>query len=314
MLSRVANAVYWTARYVERAENVARFVEVNLNLMLDSGGNERPDWSPLVFTTGDQELFAKHYGEATPENVVQFLTFDTENPNSVFSSLRSARENAQTVRDVISREMWEELNGFYLFLKDARKNRIPVEEMGDFFAEVKKAGMYFEGVTNATLSRGEAWNFARLGRLLERADKTSRILDVKYFTLLPHAADVGNNVDQIGWRALLNSASALQMYRQSHHVTTPASVVDFLVLDANFPRSVRHCVRAAQESLHAITGTRIGAHHCDAERLLGKLRAILDYEDADFVMTRGMHEFLDDVQSQLNLVSSNINETFFSIR
>jgi uncharacterized alpha-E superfamily protein len=206
MLSRVADAIYWASRYVERAENVARFVDVNLNLMLDLPSDQRPSWAPLVLTSGDQDWFHEHYGEPTKEAVTHFLTFDRRCPNSIISTVTFARENANTVRDIISREMWQELNGLYLFVKEAASSTAvllsPPEEMIEFYNRVKLASIYYEGITNATLSRGEAWHFARIGRMLERAEKTSRILDVKYYILLPNVKDVGTTSDQLGWTAL----------------------------------------------------------------------------------------------------------------
>src|SRR5690606_37068570 len=145
-------------------------------------------------------------------------------PNSILSVLSSARENAQTVREIISREMWQALNEFYLMVKEASRREFTVEEMGQFYSAMIMSGTQYEGVSSATLSRGEAWYWSRLGRLLERADKTSRILDVKYYTLLPSVAEVGTTLDQVGWTALLESASALQMYRQEFHETTPENV------------------------------------------------------------------------------------------
>ena len=235
MLSRVADAIYWISRYVERAENVARFIDVNFNLLLDSPTSQRQDWAPLVLTTGDQEWFAEHYGEPTPENVMRFLTFDRRYPNSIVSSIVHARENAQTVREIISREMFAELNMLYLTVTDAARKNEPFEEMASFYDRVRLAGNYYQGVTDATLSRGEAWHFSRLARLLERADKTSRILDVKYFTLLPTVSDIGSTYDQVGWAALLNSASALQMYRQAYQELAPSHVAEFLILGQGLP-------------------------------------------------------------------------------
>jgi uncharacterized alpha-E superfamily protein len=342
MLSRVADALYWTSRYVERAENVARFIDVSLNLMLESSGHER-DWASLVHTTGDQEFFEKKYGQATPVNVTQFLTFDEEYSSSILSSVSRARENARSVRDVISREMWQELNEFYLMVLHAQTARpgAQPEDLIDFCARVKRAGIYFEGVTNATLSRGEAFHFAHLGRMLERADKTSRILDVKYFMLAsaqskPQAqsqtqsqmqtqtqtqlqtqtqgvSGIGSNVDQVGWITLLNSASALQMYRQVHHVTTPAAVSEFLLLDRNFPRSILRCVRRADESLHSISGGTPGSFHSESERLLGRLRSELDYAKIEEIMEQGLHEYVDALQGQLNDVGGAVKKQFLDL-
>jgi uncharacterized alpha-E superfamily protein len=313
MLSRVAAAIYWSARYVERAENVARFIDVNLHLMLDTPTAQRGNWESLVMTTGDQRWFEEHYGRATPEAVTKFLTFDPDYPNSILACVTNARENARTVREIISREMWQELNEFYLMVVGAARPKVQPEEFSEFYGRVKRAGIYFEGVTNATLSRGETWHFARLGRMLERADKTSRILDVKYFLLLPPGSGVGTTIDQLGWTALLNSASALQMYRQLHHVTSPTNVAKFLLLNRDFPRSIQHCVLEAQKSLHALTGSPVGTHRSEAERLLGQLRASLDYADIEQIMKGGLHEYVDGLQVQLNSIGEAIQTLFFEI-
>ena len=340
MLSRVADALYWTSRYVERAENVARFIDVSLNLMLESSAHGERDWASLVLTTGDQEFFEKKYGTATPANVTQFLTFDEEYSSSIWSSVSRARENARSVRDIISREMWQELNEFYLMVQQAARPAAQPEDLIDFCARVKRAGIYFEGVTNATLSRGEAYHFANIGRMLERADKTSRILDVKYFLLSPARAQaqstptlspgsqsqsqsqgsqsqsqsqngVDTNADQVGWTTLLNSASALQMYRQIWHVTTPKAVSEFLLLDRNFPRSILRCVRRAQESLHSVSGAPLGSFETEAERLAGRLRSELEYAKIEEIMEQGLHEYVDGLQGQLNEVGAAVSAQFF---
>src|SRR6266540_5081015 len=154
MLSRVADSIYWMSRYVERAENVARFIDVNLNLMLDSLDGADQQWQPLVKTTGDDEDFSKRYGEATQRNVIQFLTFDRDNPNSIISCLRGARENARTVREIISSEMWLQLNKFYLMVNDAAASRKGRELPHEFFDDVKNASHLFNGVTAATMTHG----------------------------------------------------------------------------------------------------------------------------------------------------------------
>lgn len=311
MLSRVGDAIYWASRYVERAENVARFIEVNLNSMLETPILQRTSWRPLVMTTGDQEYFDRSHSETNAEAVAWFLTFDPTYPNSILSSLAQARDNARTVREIISREMWQELNEFYLMVKQASRDPFRVGEMGDFLRRVKLSGIHYEGVTNATLSRGEAWSFARLGRLLERADKTSRILDVKYYALLPAAALRDAAVDQAGWGALLNSVSALQMYRQHHHVTNPADVARFLLLNRQFPRSILYCVSEAQLSLHAITGTPLKSSAHRGERLLGRLQANLSYTSIEDVMEQGLHHYIDWLQRSLNDVGEAIQTGFF---
>ena len=313
MLSRVAEALYWSARYIERAENLARCIDVNLQLMLDAPTQQRRGWESLVMTTGDQEWFTSHYGNPVQDSVIHFLAFDAEYPNSILASITKARENARTVREVISREMWQELNEFYLMVVHAAHPKVTTEELSEFCDRVKRMGIYFEGVTSATLSRGEAWHFAQLGRMLERADQTSRILDVKYFLLLPPGNGVGSTFDQLGWTTLLNSASAVQMYRQHHHVTTPANVAKFLLLDRNFPRSIQHCIVEAQKCVHALTGSPIGTYRNDAERFIGQLRANLDYAEIEQIMNSGLHEYVDVIQMGCNNLGTAIQKVFFQI-
>lgn len=313
MLSRVADAIYWMSRYVERAENVARFVDVNLHLALDfpEAGEQ---WDPLVATTGDHALFEKKYGQPSRDNVFEFLTFDRESPNSIISCLAHARENARSVREIISSEMWEQVNHAYLMVMEAARTKKALEAPHDFFTQVKQASHLFVGTTYLTMSHSEAWHFGRLGRLLERADKTSRILDVKYFLLLPQPSDVGTSLDALHWGALLRSASAFEMYRKKNHVITPNKVVEYLLLDAKFPRSVRYCLSKGERSLHAITGAPIGSWTNGAERELGKLNAELLYADTVEILTRGLHEYIDDLQQRVNYVGNSVHDTFFAMK
>ena len=313
MLSRVAESIYWMSRYVERADNVARFIDVNLYLSLDVGPEMANQWTPLVSTTGDQEVFLERYGQATKENVLQFLTFDEQNPNSIFSCLRAARENARTARDVISSAMWEELNKFYLLVRSADAPQVLESPFG-FFEQIKLSSYVLEGVAEATMSRGEPWHFRRLGRLLERADKTSRILDVKYYLLLPSVADVGAALDSQQWAALLKSTNALEMYRKAHGRMSPAHVAEFLILNPDFPRAMRFCLTGAEQSLLLITGGATGAYRNRAEQRLGRLRAELDYAHVEEVISGGLHEFIDSFQNKLNQVGDAIFEVFFAVQ
>jgi uncharacterized alpha-E superfamily protein len=314
MLSRVASSVYWLNRYVERAENIARFVDVNRNLLLDSPSGLEQQWQPLVLITADLELFEERYGQATAENVIQFLTFDASYPNSILSCLKAARENARSIREIISSEMWEQVNEFYMMVRDAANGKNPYD-LTEFFYKVKLNGHLFAGIMDATMSHNECWHFGNIGRLLERADKTSRILDVKYYILLPSVQDVGTTLDEIQWIALLKSTSAYEMYRkrQKRHQITPYGVVEFLILDREFPRSIQYCFLHAEQSLHQITGTHSGTWHNPAERELGRLRSELDYLSIDEITEIGLHEFLDNLQRRINLIGEKMFETFFAL-
>jgi uncharacterized alpha-E superfamily protein len=304
----------WMARYVERAENVARFIDVNHNLEIDQGDTVREQWAPLVYTTGDEETFRKHYDSMTRENVIRFLAFDRENPNSILSCVRSARENARTIREVISSSMWEELNKFYHLVRAAESQLDILEQPYDFCHRLKTASHLHVGVTDCTMSHNEAWHFARMGRLLERADKTSRIVDVKYFILLPKVEFVGSSLDIVQWSALLKSASALEMYRRAYGRIVPLRVADYLILDRDFPRSMHFCVMKAAESLQMITGSSSGTYRYPAEQRLGLLRSQMDYAGIDGIIEQGLHEYVDGFQTQLNRIGQAIFEDFFAMK
>jgi uncharacterized alpha-E superfamily protein len=186
MLSRVANSIYWLGRYLERADNYARFIDVNFNLMLDLPPDLKAQWEPLVITTGDQDLYKKKYDSFEIKKVIHFLTFDTDNPNSIISSINFARENARVIRENLTKETWEKLNELYHFVqKRAEKKDNGNDDPRAFFESVKNQILLLYGLADSTVARTEGWYFRQLGLFLERADKTSRIVDVKYHILLP---------------------------------------------------------------------------------------------------------------------------------
>jgi len=310
LLSRVAESVYWMSRYIERAENVARFIDVNHSLMLDlPRGYDQ--WQPIIDTTGDRTLFLERYGTASQENVVHFLAFDPEYPNSIYACVLAARENARSVRETISSEMWEQVNSLYLFITG--ESRKPVmEALPDFCRQVRMGCHLFQGLTHNTMSHNEAWHFIALGRRLERADKTTRILDVKYFILLPTVADVGTPYDDIQWSAVLKSVSGFEMYRKKYGRIAPERIVEFLVLDGEFPRAVRYSIGLADAALHAVTGTPRGAFSCKAEQRLGMLRSELDYARVEAILADGLHEFFDAMQTKMNTIDECILSDFFA--
>lgn len=302
------------SRYLERAENTARFIEVNQNLTLETDTGGGPQWLPLIDTAGDRELFEELYPDATRDDVIRFLAFEPLNPNSIYSCLALARENARTIRENITTEMWEETNTLNHLVKHAASDRRVLRSPYQFLSRVKLASLTLIGITDATMSHGEPWHFVRMGRLIERADKTTRILDVKYYVLLPKAEAIGTPLDVVQWSALLKSASALEMYRKSHGRIAPSKVAHFLLLDRLFPRSVRYSLIGAEDSLHAITGTPVGTFTNRAEQLIGRLRSELDYTHVSDVIDSGMHEFIDGLQAKLNDAGGAIHETFFAVQ
>jgi len=301
------------SRYIERAENVSRFVDVNIQLMLGAASESEEQWRPLVDTSGDSAAFFERYREVTRENVIHFLTFDKENPNSIISCVMNARENARTVRDTISSEMWEQVNKLYLMMLAGPSTTFR-DSTHNLFYELKMGSHLFQGITDSTMSHNEAWHFIHMARMVERADKTTRILDVKYFLLLPTVDDVGSPIDDIQWSAVLKSVSGFEMYRKRYGRIQPKRIVEFLLLDSDFPRSVRHCLVAASHSLHTITGTPLGNFTNRAEQRLGQLRAELNYTSVADIIAAGLHEFVDGFQTRLNHVDESFMNTFFAMR
>lgn len=304
MLSRVGDSTYWMGRYIERAENNARLLDVNVQMLLDfesrRGETERQFWGPILSTLEDTELFAELHGEFTASAVLDYVTFEGRNPNSIRSCLNYARENARAVRDQISSEMWEQINALWLYFQDGSAVRDFRASSHEFYDKVTYASQLFQGVTDATMTHGEAWRFVRAGKFIERADSTSRILDLKYHLILPSGEQVGGNLDISQWMSVLRSCSGMEAYlkiRQGD--VTPWGLAEFLICHAEFPRSIRFCVDGLDRMLHEISGTEEGHFANEPERLSGLLRSQLDYATVDGIFRSGLHEYLDGVQERL---------------
>lgn len=312
MLSRVADAMYWMNRYIERAENYARFMDVSFNLSLELPPNVSEQWQPLVVTTGDWELYELLHKSVSKQKVIHFLGFDPKNPNSIYNCIINARENARSIRPEITKELWSQINYLYYFVKDGLSKKIWMKrDPRIFFDEIKKGCQLFWGIIDATIARTEGWHFGRIGKMLERADKTSRILDVKYHLLLPSAEYVGSPLDTIQWAALLKSVSAYDMYRKLNGKLTSTGIAGFLILNKEFPRSILLCLEHVTISLKMISGKTNGYDNL-AEKEIGLLTSQLEYADINEIIGSGMHEYLDNIQIKLNKLSQSIADIFFS--
>jgi len=304
MLSRVGDSTYWMGRYIERAENNARLLDVNVQMLLDfenrGGATERQFWRPILSTLEDTELFAELHGEFTASAVLDYVTFEPRNPNSILSCINHARENARAVRDQISSEMWEKVNETWLYFKDGSAGRAFQANSHEFYEKVTESSQLFQGVTDATMTHGEAWQFIQAGKFIERADSTSRILDLKYHILLPSGEQVGGSVDISQWLSLLRSCSGMEAYLKIRKGNvTSWGVAEFLICHGSFPRSIRFSVDRLDECLHQISGTDAGHFASEPERLSGLLRSRLDYATVDGIFALGLHEYLDGVQARL---------------
>lgn len=312
MLSRVAESIYWMCRYIERAENIARVLKVNWHLTLDASSD--PQWHPLISIMADENYFDDHYPEVSQANVMRFLACDREYPNSIYNCLRQARENARSIREIIPADLWEQVNVFYHTVEQQTQDNTILESPHEFLGSVVKGSNEFIGRGYTTMMHDEGWHFCRMARMLERADKTSRILDVKYFFLLPKAEDVGSNLDNIQWQALLRSASALQAYRQIYGPISPTHVVDLLLLGYGFPRSVKYCVDRLQRSIAFVSGSPPGLYTNEAERICDRLRSQLACARVDEIIQSGLHEFVDSLQCQINDIGIALQQQFFDYR
>ena len=313
MLSRVADSIYWMQRYRERAENIARLIDVNLFLSIDAPGDDQQQWQPIVVTTGDYSLFKKIYGKPTEKNIIEFLTFDQRNPNSILNCLFHARENARSVREAITLDMWHVLNTLYLFMrKTADSPRKKIKSLYEFYSHIRKSCQLFTGIMDTTLSHDEGWHFGRLGNLLERADQSSRILDVEYYILLPSAEQVGTSHDDVLWSGLLRSVSGLEMYRRLWHEIHHSHVIDFIVLNREFPRAIHSCLFRAKESLQVIgfdpSENRAESPIEMVEKLCAELESLTVYD----IVKIGLHEFLGQLQSKISHVSNGIYTAYFA--
>jgi uncharacterized alpha-E superfamily protein len=315
MLSRVADSLYWLARHIERVENNARILDVNMQVTLDcdeAGSDvEQHAWQPILATLEDQTLFSSVHAAINADSVCSFVTFAKENPNSIWSSVAVARENARTVREYISSEMWERINALYLWLNGGEARDLAGGTGIDFYRQVVDRCHQFHGTTDQTLTHGEGWDFLQVGKYIERADNASRLLDLKYHILLPHGEQVGGNVDTVQWQAVLRSCSAFEAYRKIYRgQVTPWSVAEFIILHDEFPRSVRFCVDALDEALHRISGCDRNHFANEAERLSGRLYSDLNYTTTAEVFRLGLHEYLDGIQGRLIEISSAMHRQY----
>jgi uncharacterized alpha-E superfamily protein len=255
MLSRTADHLYWMARYTERAENLARMLDVNcrMSLLPHSAEVVQQGWFATLTIIGLLDAFRQRYDAVSSSNVIEFMAFDRENPLSIYSCLRAARENARAVRGTLTSEIWETLNATWLEMRVASLRSSTQAEVGNFFEWVKYRSHVARGVVQGTMLQDEAWHFTWLGTYLERADSTARILDVKYHVLLPRGEQAGGATDYYQWSALLHSVSAFEIYRRVYRdMITPRRVAELLVMRDDMPRSLRRCMSQVYAHLSAV--------------------------------------------------------------
>ncbi len=318
MLSRVAESLYWIGRYIERADNIARLLDVNLNILTDFEGLDDSrlveHWEPIIRSTGDWDLFQSFGQRPTSRSATDFLTFARDNPNSIINCLIAARQNARIIRDQIPSELFEAVNDAYLGLRDSGADEVWRDGPYEFYQKIQNFSQLFQGMADSTVVRGLGYYFMETGKFLERADKTSRILDIKYHILLPSVRDVGGVVDTAQWTAVLRSCSAFEAYHRDYVANVdPALVTEFLLFSTRFPRAIRFSLGRLGSNLALISGKRGQRFANEAERECGRLFSDLTYLSVQEVFDRGLHEYLDSLQGRLNEVGAAVHETFFGL-
>jgi uncharacterized alpha-E superfamily protein len=312
MLSRIAESLFWLARYIERAEDTARILDVNYHMLLEqSQDSYQLRWEPLIVMAGEEKLFRRLYSEVNAPNVFEFLAFRQDNPSSIIQCITKARENARTIRDCISREMWEDINGLYHMVGRFDPRDEIIAGPHRFCDKIKFGTHRFHGVTDATLPHDEGWQFLRIGWSLERAEMTSRLVDVQYQNLLDELPSVGTP-DNHQWMAVLRSVGALETYHRQYHASIePEKVAGMLILHPQHPRSIRFSTTEVQSGLRAISGSGLGSYANEAERLAGKLVERLRYDKIDEIFKQGLHSYLNELADMFALIGSDIAHNYF---
>jgi uncharacterized alpha-E superfamily protein len=311
MISRVAERCYWMSRYLERSENSARVLDVNRTLLLDFEVPIERQWRPILIISGIPDQACA----SDDESVQQYMTWESANGVSITSSIAAARENARVIREVISAEMWERINSYYLWLADGSGRSLYDHHRSEFYNQVKRANQIIHGISDATMAHGEAWEFVQLGMFLERACQTARILDVKYHVLLPTVEAVGTPIDNAQWMAILMSCSGNEPYhkRLGLPVDPGVGVPEFLIFDATFPRSVLRCLRESQKAVHEISGRPADRPEGEVET---RLEALLDWLGGmtiSQVIQAGLHETLTAIVDRIHEIGDAIRREYFEV-
>lgn len=307
MLSRTAEQLYWTGRYVERAENMARILDVSQRLSVQGRARSREanEWVAVLDILCAEALYGETHGEVTEDGVGAFLTLDRNNPSSIHSCLRIARENARALRSAISAEMWESLNTTWLAIRDLTETDLKTQGLREFCDWVKVRSHLFRGVSYTTTLHDDGFGFIRLGTFLERADNTTRLLDSKFHILADSGTDPAANYYE--WGAVLRAVGAFRAYHQLYHdVITPSRVAELLVLQPQMPRSLRFCF----DQITALLDVLSLGRKLECERMAGEFCARLRYGQIEKIQAAGLHDFLMETLDRIAELSVQISDDF----
>ena len=293
MLGKTAGGLYWMFRYLERSENAARLIEAGQRIALTRSHSD-DDWQGVLQTAAGLWSYSRKYPEVTRDSAVDWMLRDRDNPSSVLSVVEAARNNARLLRTALTREVWESVNETWMILKEALARRVNDRDLPQVLTLIRQRAAFVRGAMAGTMLRNDIYNFARIGTFVERADNTARLLDVKYWVLLPSAAAVGSSLDNVQWETILRSVSAEGGFRMTYgQDARPREIAQFLILDKRMPRSLAFCADKIAANLGYLErdyGTRMPVHDM-AARLAGEL---LD-QPVEAIIEGGLHEFIQAV-------------------
>ena len=309
MLGRTASGLFWMMRYLERAENTARLIDAGFRMSLTRARNFQSEWESVLTTAGVRDDYLKKYNTFQTRQVVDYIIADRENPVSLRNSLSSARENARMTRTALTRDAWEAINATWLQMRGAIESSEHITDLPNLLSQVRQQAALVRGTIHGTMLRNDIFRFVELGKLIERADNTARILDTKYYVLLPSSASVGSSLDRVQWEMILRSASAERSFHWLHGgEINPAAIVDFLVHDVRLPRSIAYCYDEIIMTLAALEheyGKRTAAHELAASH-----EAHITQSSSDLIIGSGLHEFLIDFISRNANLSATIEADY----
>ncbi len=307
MLSRVSNSLYWMSRNIERAENTARLISVRL---IGSIEHKENHWDELISIIGANEDFEERYDRYDAKSVMDFMSFSSDNPNSILNCVKLAREDARAIREIIPQELWEMINAFYWEVKQYKYENWSVETIDDFYQMIIRQSALFQGMVEATLSFDEAYLFIKMAKFIERAEKTSRILNIFYY----RSENVEHNDPSLyrHWFAVLQSVSGHEAYLKKHHpFITGERVIEFLLFDDAFPRSIKYCVEQVYQVFQELENGKIEHYSEDLHELIAKMRHNFKSRSVVDVITEDIHEFLQEFQSNCFQLGRLINKTYY---
>lgn len=306
MLSRVAETIYWIGRYQERAENTARLVNVNTNLMLDLPSQVAPGWDALISLLGCNQAYAERHPEFTERRVANFLISDESNPSSIISILSALRENARTIREILPREAWEAINSYYQTAFDSKQSSFSRQGRHHYLQQIIAGSQLLTGLLAGSMSHDTAYHFLNLGRKLERTDMTTRIIDVRSENPIPEDAPELSPFEDILWMSMLKSLSAYQMYRQHMQVRIRRrEVLKFLFQIQSFPRSLSYCLENLAFNLSRLPKNRA------AMKILRQIEQKIEGMPLEKMDNQILHDFIDEMQVMLGELHQNIAKTYF---